>query len=69
MLDCKKDHVLMNKRLIDYQEQLLQDLRDPQEATAYLDAARQDEDPRVFVLALKNVVDVQKNDAKQDIPL
>lgn len=49
----------MNKRLIDYQEQLLQDLQDPKEAIAYLNAALMDEDPRIFLLALKNVVAAQ----------
>ena len=46
----------MNKRLIDYQEKLLQDLQDPDEALEYLNAALIDEDPRVFLLALKNVL-------------
>lgn len=49
----------MNKRLIDYQEQLLKDLRNPKEAMAYLNAALIDDDPRVFLLALKNVVAAQ----------
>lgn len=49
----------MNNRLIDYQEKLLQDLQDPQEAMAYLNAALMDEDPRIFLLALKNVVAAQ----------
>ncbi len=46
----------MNKRFIDYQEKLLQDLQDPEEARAYLNAALMDEDPHVFLLALKNVI-------------
>ena len=50
----------MNKRFIDYQEQLLQELQDPKEATAYLYAALMDEDPRVFLLALKNVIESLK---------
>ena len=49
----------MNKRFIDYQEKLLQDLQDPKEATAYLNAALTDEDPRIFLLALKNVIAAQ----------
>ena len=49
----------MNKRFIDYQETLLQDLQDPKEAIAYLNAALKDEDPHIFLLALKNVVDAQ----------
>lgn len=49
----------MSKRLIDYQEKLLRDLQDPREAKAYLNAALMDEDPRIFLLALKNVVAAQ----------
>lgn len=49
----------MNKKVIDYQEQLLQDLQDPKEAIAYLNAALMDEDPRIFLLALKNVIAAQ----------
>lgn len=51
----------MNKRFIDYQEELLQSLQDPQEACAYLNAALDDEDPRIFLLALKNVLEAQGN--------
>ena len=47
------------KRLMDYQERLLEDLRDPIEAQAYLNAALLDEDPRIFLLALKNVIEAQ----------
>ena len=51
----------MNKkcRLIDYHEELIQSLTNQEEATAYLNAALSDEDPRVFLLALKNVVEAQ----------
>jgi probable addiction module antidote protein len=49
----------MKKKVINYQEQLLQDLQDPQEAIAYLNAALLDEDPRIFLLALKNVIAAQ----------
>lgn len=38
----------MNKKLIDYEEKLLQDLKDQQETIAYLNAALMDEDPRIF---------------------
>ena len=47
------------KRLMDYQERLLEDLQDPIEAQAYLNAALLDEDPRIFLLALKNVIEAQ----------
>jgi probable addiction module antidote protein len=41
----------------DHQEKLLQDLKDPELATAYLNVALMDEDPRMFLIALKNVND------------
>ena len=50
------------KRLLDYQEQLLIKLQDEKFAAAYLNEALQDEDPRMFLLALKNVIDAQQND-------
>jgi probable addiction module antidote protein len=43
-------------RSADYQDYLLRALRMPREAAAYLNAALADEDPRVFLLALRNVV-------------
>jgi DNA-binding phage protein len=43
----------------DYQEYLVESLRNPQEARAYLNAALTDEDPRIFLLALKNVLEAQ----------
>jgi probable addiction module antidote protein len=52
----------MIKRLKDYQEKLLRDLQDPVEANEYLNAALMDSDPRIFLLALKNVVEAQKTD-------
>lgn len=42
-----------------YQEKLLQDLLDPELANAYLNEALLDEDPRIFLLALKNVLEAQ----------
>jgi hypothetical protein len=48
------------KRVLrDYQEQLLQDLLDPGLALAYLNEALRDEDPRIFLLALHNVLESQ----------
>lgn len=44
----------------DYQEKLIQDLQDPEEASLYLNEALKDEDPRVFLLALKNVCQAQE---------
>jgi probable addiction module antidote protein len=52
----------MKNRLIDYQETLLEALQDPEEAQAYLNACLMDEDPRVFLLALKDVLQAQGED-------
>lgn len=43
----------------DYRESLIEDLQDPKEALAYLNAALIDEDQRVFLLALKDVLEAQ----------
>ena len=40
-----------------YRESLLEDLRDPAEAAAYLTAALEDEFPDVFLVALRNVAE------------
>jgi probable addiction module antidote protein len=40
-----------------YREHLLKQLQDKEEAAAYLNAALQDEDPRVFLMALHDVAD------------
>jgi DNA-binding phage protein len=47
----------INKRFRDYHQDLLVELQDPSEALAYLNAALMDDDERVFLLALKNVVE------------
>ena len=39
----------------DYYEQLQRELKDEAQAAAYLDAALEDGDPQVFLLALRNV--------------
>lgn len=49
----------MDKRLLNYQKELFKSLQDPKEARAYLNAALDDDDPRVFLLALKNVLEAQ----------
>jgi len=46
----------------DFQEYLLQALQDPKTALAYLNEALLDEDQRVFLLALKNVLEAQGGD-------
>ena len=42
-----------------YREQLLKSLRDPEQAAAYLTACLEDEDPRLFLLALRDVADAR----------
>jgi probable addiction module antidote protein len=42
-----------------YKETFLQRLRDPEEAAAYLDAALEEEDKDVFLLALRDVVEAR----------
>jgi len=41
----------------DYREQLHESLRDPEEAAAYLNAAIEDGDEQVFLLALRDVAE------------
>ena len=40
-----------------YQEELIEDLKDPSEAANYLNAALEDADPEVFLLALRDVAE------------
>lgn len=49
----------MKRQFRDYQEKLIQDLKDPKLASAYLNEALMDEDPRIFLIALKNVYEAQ----------
>lgn len=42
-----------------YREHLLKSLENPKEAAAYLDACLEDEDPHVFLLALKDVAEAR----------
>ena len=46
----------------EFKEYLLEKLKDPERALAYLNAAFDDEDERVFLLALKNVLQAQGED-------
>jgi probable addiction module antidote protein len=52
----------MKRVLRNYQDKLLQDLQDHELASAYLNVALTDEDPRIFLLALKNVLEAQGGD-------
>ncbi|MCX5925388.1 MAG: putative addiction module antidote protein [Candidatus Dependentiae bacterium] len=52
----------MTRQYRAYSDFLLEKLRDPQRALAYLNEAFNDEDQRVFLLALKNVLEAQGGD-------
>lgn len=52
----------MKRKHRNYKESLLEGLKDPKEALAYLNAALMDEDQRVFLLALKDVLTAQSID-------
>jgi probable addiction module antidote protein len=47
------------KRTKDYEDSLIEALKDPEEALAYLNATLMDEDQEVFLLALKHVLKAQ----------
>lgn len=42
-----------------YQPELIQSLRNPREAEEYLNAALEEDDPELFLLALRNVTEAQ----------
>ena len=42
-----------------YQPDLIQSLRNPREAEEYLNAALEEDDPELFLLALRNVTEAQ----------
>jgi len=42
-----------------YHEDLIESLQNPREAEAYLNAALEEEDPELFLLALRNVAEAQ----------
>ena len=45
----------MTKKITRYQEDLIEALKDPREAAEYLNAAIEDGDKKVFLLAMRNV--------------
>ena len=49
----------MSEVAVDYRIGLLQDLADPQEAAAYLNAALEDGDQQIFLLALRDVAEAR----------
>jgi DNA-binding phage protein len=42
-----------------YQTELIESLRDPSEAEEYLNAALEEDDPELFLVALRNVAEAQ----------
>lgn len=49
----------MNTLTADYREGLLNRLRDPEEAAAYLNAALEEQEQQVFLLALRDVAEAR----------
>ncbi|MBN1570604.1 MAG: putative addiction module antidote protein [Acidobacteria bacterium] len=47
----------MNRKISTYQEDLIESLKDPREAAAYLNAAMGEGDRELFLLALRNVAE------------
>jgi probable addiction module antidote protein len=47
----------MAKRITTYQEDLIEALKNPREASAYLNAAMEEDDRTLFLLALRNVAE------------
>lgn len=47
------------KKSKEYQPNLIQSLKDPREAEEYLNAALEEDDPELFLLALRNVAEAQ----------
>jgi DNA-binding phage protein len=47
----------MAKKVTTYQEDLIEALKDPREAAAYLNAAVEGDDRALFLLALRNVAE------------
>lgn len=47
------------RKSVSYQEYLIKSLKDPEEAVGYLNACLEDDDIRVFYLALHNVIAAQ----------
>lgn len=46
-------------RSVSYQGELLKYLQDPQKAVVYLNTALEEDDPELFVVALRNVAEAQ----------
>ena len=50
---------MTTKKSINYQNYLIESLKDPEEAAGYLNAALEGGDTSVFLLALQNVIQAQ----------
>ena len=48
---------IMTKSTKSYQDHLIESLKDPNEAAAYLNAAIEEDSPEIFLLALRNVAE------------
>ena len=51
-------------RTLDYQKELIKRLKDPKHSLAYLNAAFLDGDPRILLIALRNVLKAQNSISK-----
>ena len=52
----------MGKKVTTYQQDLIEALKDPREATAYLNAAMEEDDHALLLLALRNVAEAHHHD-------
>lgn len=57
LLKTRKKKSVSNKRSKSYQNALIESLKDPKEAAAYLEAALEEDDAKVLLVALRNVVE------------
>ncbi len=48
-----------NSRTVSYRKSLFESLKNPEDAANYLNACLEDENPRVFLLALRDVADAR----------
>jgi probable addiction module antidote protein len=61
-MNIKNQKKTAKRQYRDYQEYLIESLKDPEEAIAYLNACLEDEDERVFLMGLKDVLEAQGGD-------
>lgn len=50
---------MKKKKSANFQEYLIESLKDPKEAAAYLDAVLEEGDPKLLLLALKNIAEAE----------